>query len=193
MAELMRIMGGTHRGIWLKGPQKDMTDTRPILARIKKSIFDIMSNKLPRCMFLDLYAGTGSVGLEALSRGAQWVTFVENDKRCIRIITENVRRMKEEEHAEILKLDILSGLRFRGRQYAIIFMGPPYKDEMKVPLSLSGNTLQILARENLLTPDGWIVAQHHVKEVIPDIPGLERFRDEKYGDSAVSFFKRNIC
>lgn len=184
---MLRILAGAYRGRWIKGAPRGST-TRPILARIKKSLFDILQPHIRGCTFLDLYAGTGSVGIEALSRGAEWVTFVDNDKKCVWCIEENLKKLQEEK-AEILKLDVLKEFHNRKREYDIIFIGPPYKGADKQMLALTGETLKMIQRERFLASPGLIVAQHHVKEVVPPIPGLNLARQEKYGDSTLSFFK----
>lgn len=184
----MRIIAGEYRGRVIKGPAKG-TITRPILGRIKKSLFDIIRLKIDGSRFLDLYAGTGSVGLEALSRGADLVTFIDNDFRCIKVITENVKLMHAQDRARIDKLNILTGLHNRGITYDLIFIGSPYKTINKLKLELTLPTLSIITNEDLLKQDGWIVAQHQVKENIHEVQGLNRFRQEKYGDSFLSFYR----
>lgn len=183
----MRIQGGKYRSRQFKGAPPG-ANTRPILARIKKSLFDILHPRLAGCRMLDLYAGTGSVGIEALSQGASRVTFVDNDWRCVKVIEENLKKLHET-HYDILKLNLLTSLHNRGQKYDIIFMGPPYKTEDKKMLNLTGKTLRMILREDLLASQGIIVAQHHVKEQIEDIDGLELARRKTYGDSHISFYK----
>ena len=171
----------------IKGAPKG-AGTRPILARIKKSLFDILQLRIVGCSFLDLYAGTGSVGIEAISRGADWVTFVENDRRCVKVIAEGMQNLKEVRF-DIIQADVLKDFHSRGKAYDIIFMGPPYKTIEKQMLALTAPTLRIIRKEKLLAPSGLIVAQHHVKEQIEDVEGLECARRKTYGDSHISFFR----
>lgn len=185
----MRILAGTYRGRQIKGPPRG-THTRPILARIKKSLFDIMSARLHGCRFLDLYAGTGSVGIEALSRGASWVTFVENDRRCLDTIRQSCALLGIRNNTETIKADILYDFKNKGSTYDTVFMGPPYKDAAKKMIALTGPTLEMLLKERLCTDNALIIAQHHVKEPVPDIRGLIRVRQEKYGDSYISFYRK---
>ncbi len=185
---MLRIIAGKYRSMLLRGPRKGVS-TRPILARIKKSLFDILGKRLVDAVFLDLYAGTGAVGMEAISRGARRVTFVEDDARCVRTIAENIALFHEEDHAEIVSVNVLGGFRFRGTRYDIIFMGPPYKNTDGAMLALTGDTLRLIVRERLLVSGGLIVCQHHAKEPIPAVEGLVRFRQEKYGDSILSFYR----
>ncbi|MFH1379486.1 MAG: 16S rRNA (guanine(966)-N(2))-methyltransferase RsmD [bacterium] len=186
---MMRILSGMYCGRLIKGPPKGST-TRPILGRIKKSLFDIINTRIPGSRFLDLYAGTGSVGLEALSRGAKLVVFIDNDKWCIKVITDNVKILKAEDSSRIIKLNILAELKNRGMEYDIIFIGSPYKTSEKIKLELTVPTLKIIWDQKLLSKNGLIVAQHHVKESVTDSEGYDRFRREKYGDSFLSFYRQ---
>jgi len=187
----LKIIGGEARGraIWTL-PEGDLS-VRPILGRIKKSLFDIIQPKVGGCRFLDLFAGTGAVGLEALSRGAKKVIFVELDQKPITLIKKNLEMFNWADRAEILNFDIAKGLDLIRVKSDIIFLGPPYKDFSKEPLALVGITLENIVKAGLMADDAWIIAQHHQKEPI-DLPnGLREFRTEEYGDSVLSFYKRS--
>ncbi|MBD3271274.1 MAG: 16S rRNA (guanine(966)-N(2))-methyltransferase RsmD [Elusimicrobia bacterium] len=186
---MLTIQSGLFRSRIIKNAPKGVV-IRPILGRIKQSLFDIIRFQCRGAKFLDLYAGTGSVGLEALSNGAQDVCFVENNPRCIKTIQKNITLLGVQDRSVVLHRDIVKGLFLSGKNYDIIFMGPPYKDERKVMLALTGPTLSIIAGEKLCAAHGIIVAQHHIKEPVEDaIAGFKRVRKEKYGDSMLSFFK----
>ena len=189
----MRIIAGQLRGRHIKGPGKDM-GVRPISGRIKQSLFDIIFHLVPGARFLDLYAGTGAVGIEALSRGAASVCFVDLDRRCLELITRNLAAAGFAGRAKAHfgnALSDLSWLPYRAgtAQYDLIFMGPPYKDENKRPLAFSTPTLARVAAAGLLAPKGWAMCQHHVKEDVQAPAGWAMVRREKYGDTYMDFFR----
>jgi len=185
----MKIIAGQARGRNLF-TLAHAPHVRPILARIKKSLFDILQPRLPGARFLDLYSGTGPVGLEALSRGASQVTFVEQDLQCISLIRKNVNHLQVGGKVDIFRLSALGKLSFLPKPYDIIFMGPPYKDSQKNALQLVNPTLQNIDRFQLLSDNGIIVAQHHKKEPIVPPAHWAKNRTKQYGDSVLSFFIR---
>ncbi len=177
----IRIIAGEIKGRKIKSVKGKTV--RPLLARVKKSLFDIISRKIKDAAFLDLYAGTGSVGIEALSRGAKEVVFVEQDGQTIEIIRENLEQLNLGEKARILQRNIPRGLGIE-KKFNLIFVGPPYKLELNLP------TLKAISEKNSLAPDGWIICQHHFKEKLPEeYLGYELFRREKYGDMILSFYQ----
>jgi len=184
----MRIIGGTAKRRGLKSPSASL-GVRPILARIKKSLFDIIRPWLEGADFLDLYAGSGSVGIEALSRGAKFVTFVDMNPNCLSIIRQNLSKLRLFERARLVRADITKNLGYAGGPFDIIFMGPPYHDQSWNALFLSQPTLQEIAKGNLLKPDGMVIGQHHIKEPPVDLPEWTMFREETYGDTKLSFFR----
>jgi 16S rRNA (guanine966-N2)-methyltransferase len=185
----LKILSGHARGRSLQTPPKS-APVRPILARIKKSIFDILQWKIPNCRFLDIYAGTGSVGLEALSRGAASAVFIEQEPLCADLIQKNGASLKFEDRMTIVRSSALDDLSFLPKPFDLIFMGPPYVDIEKKMLALTTPTLANIARSALLAPNGWVLGQHHKKEIIEPLPvGCEKFREKIYGDSVVSFFR----
>lgn len=187
----MRIQAGQHRGRYFKSVDKDLP-VKPISARIKKSLFDILRPRLGGA-FLDLYAGTGAAGLEALSRGAEFAFFVDKDKRCLAVIDENLKRLGFESKGKTAWGDILADLSWVGYRsgretYDIVFLGPPYRTEDDTPLHFSTPSLARVAEAGLVAPGGWCIVQHHVKEKCEPPAGFEKFREEKYGDTLVEFF-----
>jgi len=185
----LRIQGGEARGRFLKTFPKDDLSIRPMLARIKKSLFDILQMKLQGADFLDLYAGTGAVGLEALSRGAKRAVLVEGNPRCVSLVKDNLKSLGWEKRAQVFQSDITRGLGWLREQFDIIFLGPPYKDELKRPLALTAPTLRAIIESKLLKPEGWIIGQRQIKEPVAVPEGLMEFRQEKYGDTVLSFYK----
>ena len=183
----MRIIAGSLRGKKIKSLPG--LATRPLLGRIKKSLFDILGDRVVDASFLDLYAGSGSVGIEALSRGARYVLFVEKEIPLTGLIRENLRRCKLEKRGKVIEMDVLNYNRERGKfslneQFDLIFAGPPYK------LNLIKDTLSIILKLSLLKKDGWVICQHHFKEKMPEKEGfLSVFREERYGKTVMSFYK----
>lgn len=189
----MRIIAGSLRGRRYK--VKDQPGVRPISGRIKQSVFDIIAGLVPGAKVLDVFAGTGAVGIEALSRGAEEAVFVDLSKACCKQIEAALAKTGFKAKSRVLMgnaLSDLSWLPFRGgvALFDLIYMGPPYKDEEGRPLALSTPSLARVAEANLLAPKGWLMLQHHVKEPVTTPAGLELFRQEKYGDTFVDFFRK---
>ena len=169
-------------------------NVKPISSRIRQSVFDILRPYLPGSVFLDLYGGVGTVGLEALSRGAASVVFVEKAGLCVKVIEKNVESLGFKEQAKVLRADVLSGLKWLEHYanyvgYDIIFLSPPYRDEENLPLSYTSKTLALIAEGGIMGPNCLIVAQHHKREKIDIPPGLAGIRQEKYGDTLVDFVR----
>ena len=190
----MRIIAGESRGRALKSVPKEMM-VKPISARIKKSVFDILRPRLEGARVLDLYAGTGAVGIEALSRGAGFVFFVDADKRCIAVIEENIKTLGFAAKARACYGDILQDLSWVGyraghNDFDIIYMGPPYRTEDDKMLAYSTPTLARVAEANLLAPGGIMLLQRYKKEKVELPAGYEKYREERYGDTDVEFIRR---
>lgn len=169
---------------------------RPILAQIKKSLFDILKHSIDGSSFLDLFAGTGAVGFEALSRGARRVVFIEQDPLYFKRLNESLRIFSGHnadffigKEIKVYKADVIKGLGWIESDFDIIFSGAPYVDKDKKPLSFVGQLLLLLKRDSLLKEGGIFIAQHYKKEVF-DLPAFWKLtRQEKYGDTVLSFFK----
>lgn len=185
----LRIQSGAARGRPLKsleGPR-----VRPILGRMRKSIFDILRPRLVQAQFLDLFAGNGTVGLEALSNGAARAVFVDAHPASCRIIDENLTALGFKERGEVHRMDAVKDLGRLGRRvFDVIYMGPPYKDAAKNPLALTVPALTKIHESGLAGPDTVVIGQHHIKEPMRDLsPAWEIFRETKYGDTMVTFFR----
>ncbi len=189
----MRIIAGTARGRKLFSVSKKLP-VKPISDRIKQSVFDIIRPKITGAVFLDLFAGTGNVSMEALSRGALKTVSAEKEIACLKAIKRNAEHLGFTDRATVLKADLLKPLAWlsaysEGSGYDIIFMGPPYRDIKNTPLFFTGPVLKQIAEAKLLADDGLIVAQHHKKETFEVPPALQIIREEKYGDTVVHFLK----
>lgn len=180
----MRIGGGELRGRRLYAP-KGM-ETRPTSGRLKKSLFDVLAGRLSGVRVLDLYAGAGALGLEALSRGASSAVFVERGRKAAEAIRRNVEELGLGSRSEILSKDVgttLRRLEERGEPFDVVFADPPYRsEEVEAVLELLG--------ESALLADGAVVAiEHHHKTALPSQCGtLRRRRSLKAGESSVTLY-----
>ena len=171
----MRIITGTARGCRLKTPKGEAT--RPTADRIKESLFNILGRRVEAAHVLDLFAGTGALGLEALSRGAASALFV--DERTSALIEENARHTRLSERAEIVRGDalrILTRLGAQGRAFDLIFCDPPYRR------GLWEKALSSVDREGLLAPGGCMIVENAAEETaLPPLDLLRCVREEGYG------------
>ena len=128
----MRVIAGSARRLLLKTIEG--LDTRPTTDRIKETLFNMLQPQIPGCFFLDLFSGSGAIGIEALSRGARKAVFIENNPKAVECIRENLSRTHLEEGALVLESDVIAGLkRLEGRNYRfdLIFMDPPYNRDLE--------------------------------------------------------------
>ena len=170
----MRVIAGKARGLTLKTLSGD--STRPTRDMVREALFSILMNRIQDCVFLDLFAGSGAVGIEALSIGARKVIFCDASKASIDIIKANVEKAKFTEQSEVLYGDYLTLLgRLKNEKFDIAFIDPPYNKGM--------GTLAIekISKESLLNNDGIIVYETDKVELIPDKIGeYERINYKKY-------------
>lgn len=149
----MRIIAGSKRRMLLKTlPGKDI---RPTTDRIKETLFNVIQDEIPGSYFLDLFAGSGQIGLEAVSRGAKYAVFVENSKKAALCIEENIRHTRSDEECRLLKMDVISALRFLEGKYGfdVVFMDPPYQE------GLEREVLSSLKASSLLNEDALIIIE----------------------------------
>ena len=193
----MRVIAGTARGRRIFSVSKNLP-VKPISDRIKQSVFDILRPRLAGAMWLDLFAGTGNVSMEALSRGAVRVVSVDREPACIKNIYRNLAHLGFEDRGRVIKADVLKPLDFLlsysdNEGYDIIFMGPPYRDQNNKMLALSEPALKNGADAKLLSPKGIIVLQTHKSEAFAVPDTLEMVRVEKYGDTLVHFLQNKVA
>ncbi|HEY8450065.1 MAG TPA: RsmD family RNA methyltransferase [Bacillota bacterium] len=197
----MRIIAGEARGRPLRVPAG--RKVRPTSDRVREALFNILGAAVVGRPVLDLFAGSGALGLEALSRGAARAIFVEHDPQVVRILAENVRRLGFEERARIVREDVFRAVpNIIGQAVAadegplrpsrepvpagwsgIVFADPPYRRGFVLPV------LRLVAP--LLGPDGLLVLEHSADEALPDqaVPsGLRCIDRRRYGDTGISFF-----
>jgi 16S rRNA (guanine966-N2)-methyltransferase len=183
----IRVISGTAKGRKLKMVPGD--STRPVMDRVKEALFNILGVGIQGCSFLDLFAGTGSVGIEALSRGAARVLFVDIDRLAIRTIHENLSITKLSERAEVLRTDALIYLRrSQPERFEYIYMAPPqYKGLWKTAL------LELDANPIHLQPDGVVVVQIDPGEREDiSLETLQPYDERIYGKTLLWFFEYSV-
>ena len=184
----MRVIAGEYRGRILKSPVD--TKTRPTSDRLRETIFNILAPRIDAdTRVLDLCAGTGAIGIEALSRGAAFATFVDKSRRSCALIEENLDRLGVPE--DRTDVTALAAENFTGRKHEvgwdIAFYDPPYDTDYSIVLYDFGSDGSTLLRE-----DGILIAEHHSKNMLPDSVGnLRRWRILKQGHACLSFYERN--
>lgn len=178
----MRIIAGLYKGRNLKSPPT--MNVRPTSDRLRETVFNVIAPRIEETRFLDLCAGSGGVGIEALSRRASHATFVDRSRRSCKLIEANLElcRIPEEQHV-IYCSEANEFLRQTKDSWDIIYFDPPYKDDYL-------KTLEIIGSKGLLTKAGLLIVEHHHKNPLPETVGnLLRTRVLKQGDSALSFYQ----
>lgn len=183
---MMRVTGGKERGRRLKVPKGQVL--RPTAGRVKESLFNILTRDLSGMKVLDLFAGTGNLSIEALSRGAAEAILVDSSTGAGKVIRENLRRLRLTARTKVWIIPVSRALRLlarRGESFDLIFLDPPYEHR------LVENSLKIIARGNLLRESGIVVAEHSVRENLePRYDSLVLSDQRRYGTTYLSFFRR---
>ena len=183
----MRVIAGVARSMPLKTPQGP--DTRPTTDRIKETLFNILQNDIPGAVFIDLFSGSGAIGIEALSRGARKAYFIENAAPALNCIQDNLVFTKLNDKAVVLKQDAALGLSSVFEKEAdIIFMDPPYESGQEE------RVLQMLAGMKYVTDETLIIVEASLRtnlEYAEDL-GFEVIREKKYKTNKHIFLKRKV-
>jgi 16S rRNA (guanine966-N2)-methyltransferase len=184
---MSRIIGGSGRGRRLKTAAGERT--RPTGARVRQSLFDILAPVIPGSRFLDAFAGNGSVGLEALSRGAATVVLVDRDAGAVEAARENARALaRSGGEVRVFRQDArtaIGALADQGLRFDVVYLDPPYASDLYEPL------LRLLGEGPLLAAGGVVVAEHFHKRALPERMGvLARTRRKRVGDHVLSFYSR---
>jgi 16S rRNA (guanine966-N2)-methyltransferase len=181
----VRIIAGAYKGRRLVTPRGEVT--RPTADQVRIALMDTLMPWLPDARVLDLFAGAGGVGLEALSRGASHVTLVERDARAVAALRENVASLGVADAVRILRDDVLRALatlRRDGDSFNVVFLDPPYEAELTAP------TLEALGEGAVLAEAALVVAQHLTKRAPGEIAGVLRaFRTRRFGETTLTFFR----
>ncbi len=183
----MRITGGMARGQLLRVPSN--LDIRPTTDRVREAVFSMLTALAitwRRC--LDLYAGTGALGIEALSRGMQWVDFVDKERRCCDIIEQNLEKIGFRSHARIYCSDVTKILGTLSEKYDCIFMDPPYAD------SSLQNVIEEVSDADILKKGTVLVVSHSSRVRLADAYGrLSLIKAKNYGDSSISIYHAEVA
>ena len=181
----MRVIAGALKGKRLQTPRG--STTRPTADQVRIALLDTLAPRLPGARVLDLFAGAGGVGLEALSRGAAHATFVERDARALAALAANVAALGVGDAARVLRLPVERALALLAREdarFEIVFLDPPYEG------ALAGTTLAALGAGALLAPGALVVAQHLTKRPPAARVGeLQAFRSRRFGETTLTFFR----
>lgn len=177
----MRVIAGYAKGTRLKAPKGTLV--RPTADKVKEALFSILGSRVIGAVFLDLYAGSGAVGIEALSRGAEKVVFVDNQRNNIALIKENLQITRLSEQAHLINADVTKAILSLNREdfkADLVFLDPPYN------ISDPGDIVNKLLESDMLKEGGLIVAEHAYKNrQWSDL--FEKVRQKKYGDTCLTF------
>ncbi len=179
----MRVITGKARGVSLKTPEGMLT--RPTADRVKEALFSIINFDIPGARVLDLFGGTGQLGIEALSRGAESAVFVDAREDACRLIRENLKRTRLEGEGRVVRSDYLDYLRRCREQYHIIFLDPPYAEDFLE------NALKCITEIDILQSNGIIVTERPLGKELPwDYPRYTRSKDYKYGKTLLTLYRK---
>ena len=179
----MRVITGKARGSVLKTP--DGMATRPTADRVKEALFNIIQFDVPTARVLDLFGGTGQLGIEALSRDAKSAVFVDEREDACRLIKENLKRTKMEQLGRVVRSDYMAYLKTCKEKFDLIILDPPYAEVFLE------NSLKMITEIDILQSGGIIITERPLgKELSWDFPGFERSRDYKYGNTLITIYRK---
>ena len=179
----MRVITGSARGVTLKTPEGMVT--RPTTDRVKEAMFSIIHFDIPGADVLDLFGGTGQLGIEALSRGAKSAVFVDAGEPACRLIRENLKRTKLEQQGRVVRSDYLAFLAQSREQFDIILLDPPYAEVFLE------SAIKKITEIDILRQGGIIVAERPLGKELPwEFPGYERSKDYKYGNTLLTVYRK---
>ncbi len=182
----MRIIAGTYRSLRLATLQG--TKLRPTSDQLRQTLFDVLGPRVVGCLFLDAYSGSGAVGLEALSRGAKEVVFIEHHRAAAECIQANLAALKIESGFRLLTCAVLTGLEklaSEGARFDCVFLDPPYENVREYH-----HALRQLGRRELLRPSSLVVAEHSRRVILEEFYGaLRRARALRHGDAQLTFYQ----
>lgn len=181
----MRVITGTARGRRL-GELEGM-DTRPTYDRVKEAMFNIIQFDIEGRQVLDLFAGTGQLGIECLSRGAKHCTFVDQRRDCVKLVKENLQRCDLSEGGRVVQGDAIGFLNTTQEQYHLIFLDPPYDT------GLLDAALKKIAVIDIVAENGIIVCESRTEKVLPELPApFRKSRDYRYGKTKITLYRKEV-
>lgn len=179
----MRVITGSARGVRLLAPEGEQT--RPTSDRVKEALFSIIQFEIEGRSVLDLFAGTGQLGIEALSRGAKDAVFVDSRSDAVKLIRENLRKTKLEDSATVFTGDYASFLQTAKQRFDLVFLDPPYKE------SFLENALKRISAIDIVKDGGIIICERPVeKELSVELLGFERSKDYRYGKTVITLYRK---
>ena len=179
----MRVITGKARGVNLKTPEG--LQTRPTTDRVKEALFSVIQFDVPTASVLDLFGGTGQLGIEALSRGAKKAVFVDESDKACRLIHENLKRTRLEGEGSVVRSDYLAYLSRCREKFDIIFLDPPYAEVFLE------NALKKITEIDILQSGGIIVTERPLGKELPyDFEGYTRSKDYKYGNTLITLYRK---
>ena len=179
----MRVISGTARGIVLKTPEG--LSTRPTADRVKEALFSIIQFDIPGTHVLDLFGGTGQLGIEAMSRGAKSAVFVDASDVACKLIRENLKRTSFQNISKVIRSDYMNFLKNNQEKFDIILLDPPYMEDFLE------NSLKMITEIDILLSGGIIVTERPVEKVLDlSFPGFSRSRDYKYGKAVLTIYRK---
>ena len=179
----MRVISGTARGTRLKTP--DGLQTRPTSDRVKEAVFSIIQFEIQGSRFLDLFGGSGQMGIEALSRGAVSATIVDGRREACKLIQENLRLSRLFDRAKVVQSDYLAYLDRCKETYDLIFLDPPYAEVFLE------NSLKKISEIDILSDRGIIICERPEDKALEiELPGLVRGKDYRYGKTWITLFRK---
>lgn len=179
----MRVITGKARGVQLKTPEG--MQTRPTTDRVKEALFSVIQFEIPGAKVLDLFGGTGQLGIEALSRGAKSAVFVDAGETPCKLIKENLKRTKLEGEAQVVRSDYLTYLSRCREEFDIIFLDPPYAEVFLE------NALKQITEIDILHSNGIIVTERPLGKELPwEYEGYTRSKDYKYGKTLITIYRK---
>ena len=179
----MRVITGKARGVVLKTPNG--MATRPTADRVKEALYNIIQFDVPAARVLDLFGGTGQLGIEALSREAKSAVFVDEREDACRLIKENLKRTKLEQFGRVIRSDYIAYLKTCRDKFDIILLDPPYAEVFLE------NSLKMITEIDILQSGGIIVTERPVGKELPwEFEGFQRSRDYKYGNTLITIYRK---
>ena len=176
----MRVIAGTARGMTLAAPRG--TGTRPVTDRVKETLFAILGDRVEDARVVDLYAGSGAIGIEALSRGAASADFVERDRRAIVALRDNLSRTKLASDASVHSIEVERFLKaHEAGRWDLAFLDPPYE--------LHAMVAPLRALLPHLAPGAWVVIKHFWRTELPTVDGLAVHRSRRFGETMLTFLE----
>jgi 16S rRNA (guanine966-N2)-methyltransferase len=178
----MRIISGKFKSRHLKGTPP--TGIRPTSDKLRETLFNILGARVDGATFLDGCAGVGAIGIEAISRGAEQVYFVDQSRKACQMIRQNLAALEINEGLKIMEMDLIRALRLLDTTFDIAFIDPPYDYE-----GIYTDVLQRFGASPLLRPEGLLILEHSKRNVLPDSAGtLKKIRSLVQGDAALAFY-----